>query len=344
MDRKSNIYVIILAAGYGTRLRPLSNKIPKPLIEINGKTIISRIILTFKEAGFKKYCILIGYKEEVIKKEVSKFSKIELNFVEQEEISGMADGVLLCLNYLKEKKKGKTPDIFVSAADIIFSKKEINDMYSLFKYSKADMVLSLMKSRDEKIAEGHGNVKISENADLSKDFDKNEGLSVIDIIEKPKKELILSEYYSLPLYLFNQKMINYLLNVKKSERGEKELQDAIKMAILNRVNVRGINIINELITFENIGQYHLTHMKDIIKMNLRFLSGSTVSIGSKCKIGKSCEITNSVLLNNVIIGDYCTLDWCILDEGVILPEKYRANNCFITKKEIGELDVIKFQS
>ena len=129
---------------------------------------------------------------------------------------------------------------------------------------------------------------------------------------------------------------------KITDAREKELQDAIKMAIINRDNVIGMNIIKPLITIEDIGQYHLTYMKDIIKMNLRFLSGSTVLIGSECKIGKSCEITNSVLLNNVIVGDYCKLDWCILDDCVILPEKYVAYNCFITKKEKGDLDIIDF--
>ena len=54
MEIKSNIYVIILAAGLATRLKPLSEKIPKPLIAISGKTLIFRIISNFKEAGFNK--------------------------------------------------------------------------------------------------------------------------------------------------------------------------------------------------------------------------------------------------------------------------------------------------
>ena len=53
MESKSNTCVIILAAGLATRLQPFSNKIPKSLIDINGKTLLSRIISTFKEAGFK---------------------------------------------------------------------------------------------------------------------------------------------------------------------------------------------------------------------------------------------------------------------------------------------------
>lgn len=372
MSTISDTYVIILAAGYATRLKPLSNRIPKPLIEVQGTPIITRIISSFKDAGFKKFCVLIGYKEEVIKKEVSKIHDIEVDFVEQKEISGMADAVLLCLTYLKEKIKSRIVSVFVTAADIIFSKKELNDIFSLFKNAKADIVLSLMKSIDIKIAEGHGNVKISEDSNLSKDSDIKQGLKITDIIEKPKKEQILSEYYSLPLYLFNQKIISYLGQVKKSERGERELQDAIKLAITSGDSVRGINIINSLINHENVGKYHLTYLKDILKMNARFLSGlkvdgyigdyptflepvflkpgveigDTVLIGPNvvidkgCKIGNFAEISNAVLYQNCVIGKKVKLTRCIVDENINLPENFQANECFITKNEKNNLDLI----
>lgn len=68
MDSKSNTCVIILAAGNAIRLRPISDKIPKPLININGKTLISRIISNFKEAGFNSFFIVIGYKKEMVKR------------------------------------------------------------------------------------------------------------------------------------------------------------------------------------------------------------------------------------------------------------------------------------
>ncbi|HDZ17970.1 MAG TPA: nucleotidyl transferase, partial [archaeon] len=52
MELKLETYVIILAAGYAKRLMPLSKRIPKPLLDINGKTLIFRIISNFKISGF----------------------------------------------------------------------------------------------------------------------------------------------------------------------------------------------------------------------------------------------------------------------------------------------------
>ncbi len=269
MPSSINTYVVILAAGKATRLRPLSDLIPKPLIKINGIPIISRVIHSFKEAGFINFIILVGYKQQAIKTELLKIQDIELEFIEQKIQIGMADGLLLCLNQFNEKKQ-KLYNFFITAADVVFSKQKINQMFSLYKNASADIVLGLMKSKDKKIASGHGNVKISKDSELISDSDIKHGLKIVDIVEKPEENQILSDYYSLPFYIFNQKIINYLEKVDFSFRGEKEMQDSIKASIKKGDIVRGINIIDHDITIENIGSYHLTFMEDIIKMDKRF--------------------------------------------------------------------------
>ncbi|MFX1487904.1 MAG: sugar phosphate nucleotidyltransferase [Promethearchaeota archaeon] len=375
MISKLNSYVIILAAGFGTRLKPLSNRIPKPLIDINGKTIISRIISNFKEAGFKKFYVIVGHKKEFIKNELEKNKNLEIEVIEQEKPIGMADAIEKAFERLNQNlRKGTVSNMFITAADIIFSKKEIMKMYDLYNNTKSDMILSLMKSNDIKIAEGHGNVKISKDSDLIKDTDINIGVSIVDVIEKPKVEQILSNYYSLPLYLVNNKIMNSLKSVKLSDRGEREFQDAIKNAISQGDNVRGIKIIDSLITNKTIGNFHLTNLKDIIKMNNRFLSGlvfdnfksknpkfiepvkikfgtkigdnciigPNVIIGKNCEIGNSCEFSNTLLYDNVYIENSNKLDWCIIDENVHLPENFKGKECFITRTNENDLEIIKF--
>ena len=269
MKPRRNAYVIILAAGKATRLRPLSDQIPKPLININGIPMITRIISNFKQAGFSKFIVLVGYKQELIRAELLKVKDIELHIIEQVKQVGSADALMLCLNQFNEhKSSGLT--FFVTAADIIFFKKEINLMFSLYSNSKADIILSLMKSKDNDIARGHGNVKVSKNSDITKDSNSNRGLEIVDIIEKPRTDQILSDYYSLPLYIFNQTIIRNLVDVDISTRGEKEIQDAIKKSIVNGFKVRGISIIEPDVTSDNLGKYHITYLSDIEKMNERF--------------------------------------------------------------------------
>ena len=59
---------IILAGGLGTRLRPLTEKTPKPLLPIKGKPIIEHAIDNFKHHGIIDIIISIGYKADLIKK------------------------------------------------------------------------------------------------------------------------------------------------------------------------------------------------------------------------------------------------------------------------------------
>ena len=67
---------IILAGGRGKRLRPITDKIPKPLIPINGKPLIERTIKYLKKYGITEIIISSGYKSDLIEK----FLKNKKNF------------------------------------------------------------------------------------------------------------------------------------------------------------------------------------------------------------------------------------------------------------------------
>ena len=60
--------VVILAGGHGTRLPEYTKRVPKPMIKINGKPIIMRIINHYRKYGFREFIIATGYKSVVIKK------------------------------------------------------------------------------------------------------------------------------------------------------------------------------------------------------------------------------------------------------------------------------------
>ena len=371
MEIKSETYIIILAAGYATRLRPLSNRIPKPLIDIGGKTIISRIMSNFREAGFTKFCVIVGYMRELIKNELLKQKDLDILIIDQDKPTGMADAIHLAMNFISQKEE-KITSFFISAADIIVSNEEILKMYKLYTHS--DVVLGLMKSNDNNIAKGHGNVKVSENSDLKRDVDFSQGYRIIDIIEKPQIHQILSEYYSLPLYLVNREIVASMNQLEVSERGEKEFQDVLKSAISNGMNIQGVLIVEPLITINNVGAFHLTNIKDILEMSKRFFSGVSINqiedkshkiiepvriesnviiendvligpyatIGKFCKIGKYSDLKNVILYDNVILGKSSKLNLCIIDENVELPENFHAEECFITTNNKKEIDVINF--
>jgi len=60
------VQAVILAGGKGTRLRPLTNNLPKPMIPVQGKPFLEHLIIFLKQQGFKKFLILSGYRAEQI--------------------------------------------------------------------------------------------------------------------------------------------------------------------------------------------------------------------------------------------------------------------------------------
>ncbi len=65
---KSDVPVVILCGGMGTRLREASEKLPKPLVDIGGKPILWHIMKLYGEHGFRRFILCLGYKSVLIKR------------------------------------------------------------------------------------------------------------------------------------------------------------------------------------------------------------------------------------------------------------------------------------
>ena len=101
--KKNSIPVVIMAGGKGSRLSPFTKVLPKPLIPIKGKTIISRIIENFILKGFTKFFISINEKSKIIKSYFEeKNFKRKISFIEEKKKLGTV-GALSKLNITKEK-------------------------------------------------------------------------------------------------------------------------------------------------------------------------------------------------------------------------------------------------
>ena len=100
--KKNDSAVIIMAGGLGTRLYPLTKKIPKPMIEIAGKPILEIIIERFISDGFKEFFICLNYKSEVIKNFINKkkFVGVDIDFIEEKKRLGTAGALSLIKKFM----------------------------------------------------------------------------------------------------------------------------------------------------------------------------------------------------------------------------------------------------
>ena len=83
-------------------------------------------------------------------------------------------------------------------------------------------------------------------------------------------------------------------------------------------------------------------LKPGIKIGDTVLLGPKAYIDEGCELGTFTELANVILSKNVKTGKLTKLRWCVVDTNVSLPEKFEANNCFITKDETGKLEIIPF--
>lgn len=92
-----NNAVILMAGGLGTRLYPMTEKLPKPLIEVGDKPILETIIKNFEQHGFKKIYISVNYKAEMIKDYFQNGDNfgVEIRYLEEKQRLGTAGALSL---------------------------------------------------------------------------------------------------------------------------------------------------------------------------------------------------------------------------------------------------------
>lgn len=122
---KIHIPVVIMAGGKGTRLKPYTDILPKPLIPIGSKTIVERIMDQFKNAGCSQFSMIVNYMKHFIKAYfVDKSTEDNIEFIEETEFLGTGGGLSLL--------RGKYDDtFFLTNCDILIDAdyKEILDYH-----------------------------------------------------------------------------------------------------------------------------------------------------------------------------------------------------------------------
>ena len=95
---------VLLVGGRGTRLRPLTDKMPKALLPVHGKTITEHLFDLLKKYGIRDAVLCVGYLKEKIKEKFGDGSEIGMNiiYIEEDEPLGTAGPLKLAKKYLKD--------------------------------------------------------------------------------------------------------------------------------------------------------------------------------------------------------------------------------------------------
>lgn len=176
--------VIIMAGGKGTRLEPFTNILPKPLIPVNGQTIIERIIDNFSNFGFKNFNFVVNYKSLILKAYLKEMkSNIKINFFEEKKALGTVGG----LYYLKNKIK---ENFILSNCDIIVNC-DYNDLMK--SHISNNNIITIVTASKEFIVP-YGNCILKKNGELDR------------VVEKPKLDFLINT----GIYIVNKKAMSFI--------------------------------------------------------------------------------------------------------------------------------------
>lgn len=200
--RDINLPVVIMAGGKGSRMKPLTNVIPKPLIPTGEKTIVENIMDRFKAIGCRNFHLSVNYKAEIIKYYFSnpEHQEYSISFVQEEKPLGTAGSLTL----LKDKISST---FFISNCDILIeedygeiynyhvkNKNEITVVAALIHYpipygtitTRKDGILEELNEKPELVFKINSGMYLLE-PHLLKEIPENQFFHITELIDHVKR-------------------------------------------------------------------------------------------------------------------------------------------------------------
>jgi dTDP-glucose pyrophosphorylase len=193
-----NIPVVIMAGGKGTRLKPITNIIPKPLLPIGDRAFLEIIMDSFKDHGLNNFLLSVLYKADLIKHYFDQLNKdFDIKYILEEKPLGTAGSLHLMAEHLQSA-------FFVSNCDIIVDQ-DYTEIYKYHKESENELTMVAaiktndiaygtlemgkdgqlieMKEKPQQLYYVNAGLYILE-AHLLKEISKDEVFHITDLIEK----------------------------------------------------------------------------------------------------------------------------------------------------------------
>jgi len=234
---------VILAAGKGTRMKELTNDVPKPMLRVQGKPILEHIIGGLMTAGVREFFIVTGYRAEVVEDYFGDGVKWGAKISYGRQV--VQDGT------------GKAPELakdFVGSSPFFLTYGDILVLTEDNKRVKPEAYQQIAERFRENNFAGVVTVKGSEDVTKGGLFFFDKQFCLAHLVEKPspaqledlqKQGWLISgttAWYNAGIYIFKPALFEFTARLEKSPRGEYELTDAISAMIAARHTLAGLEI------------------------------------------------------------------------------------------------------
>jgi len=330
---------VILAAGEGLRLQPITSTRPKHLIKVGGKSILEHCLNAVKTSGIEEALIVVHYMGDAIRQYFGDGKKfgLKIECVEQKAVLGTGNAVSLVEPHIKD-------EFLLVYGDLLFSAEAVKNVIDLHRKEKPAATMAVVPVENP---EDYGIVELEGEKYVKR------------IVEKPKHEEALSNLANAGMYVFSTEIFDKVRETSASARGEWEITDAISQLLNEKKTVLAVKISSS--DWIDIGRpwdlleanrwtlerrdhkvYGLVengaHLVGPVSVaeTARIRSGAYIegpvfideesdigpnchirpytSIGKKVRIGNACEIKSSIIMDKAHIGHLSYVGDSILGE------------------------------
>jgi UDP-N-acetylglucosamine diphosphorylase/glucosamine-1-phosphate N-acetyltransferase len=272
---------VILAAGEGNRMRPLTSHRPKVMLPIANKPILEHLLIEAREAGFGDFIFIVGYCDEQVRSYFGKGERwgIKIAYSEQRKQLGTADAIRMVADMVDGNFLVINGDVVVNSGDISRLMKNGHNTMSVIEV-KDPHDLGMVE-----LAEGR----------------------VVSIYEKTQKPPTLMA--NAGMYLFTPEIFDAIARTEKSPRGEYEITDSLQLLMETELGLH----YQELKSWLNV-----SYPWDLLPANEAIMAGmsapnlgeveANVVLKGAVAIGKNTVIrSGSYIVGPVIIGEGCDI-------------------------------------
>ncbi len=272
---------VILAAGEGSRMHPLTYTRPKVMLPIANKPILEHLLIEAREAGIREFIFIVGYHDEQVRHYFGNGDKwgVSIEYCSQRKQLGTADAVRMAEELI-------AGNFLVINGDIIVNQKDINSLSN-----KNDITMSV--------------IEVEDTRDLGwVELDKDKVVRIYEKVEKPPSRMA-----NAALYLFTPEIFDAVSQTPKSPRGEYDITDSLQLMIDQGHHV----------SYQKIDYWlDLSYPWDLLPANESLLAGiklqnlgeveENVVIKGAVSIGKGTVVrSGSYIVGPVIIGQDCDI-------------------------------------
>jgi len=309
---------MLLAAGLGTRLRPLTYKVAKPMIPVLNKPSIFYSLNSLKKSRINQVVINLYHQGSQVKdylKNGEEFN-LEVLYSEEDRLLGTAGGLKKVEDYFKDT-------FLVLSADGIANLDL--DKAIQFHKQKAALATIILKKVEERFRYG---VVLRDREEITR------------FVEKPGWGEVFSNEVNTGIYIFEPGVFSYIPSGKAYDFGHQVLPSLVQ----KKEKVCGYLMHNYWIDMGNLGDYRKAQ-RDILKGKTGIeLSGKQIKKG--VWIGENSEISKSASLEPpVVIGDNCRIEakvkigkYTTLGDGVIIKKGASLEECILWNDVLVEED------